>query len=82
MVAVLPSKTAKPALVATLLECGAHLDTVNINGKTFADFVKVHEVVNEVKFTSLQCLAARVVKKYRLHLDNEIPHLTDFVELH
>lgn len=86
VVAATASKTAKPALASALLECGAHLDTVNVTGKSFLYYVKglqAHEIVNEVKFTSLQCLAARAIKQHGILYENEIPQLlVDFVELH
>jgi len=86
VVAAAASKTAKSSLVNTLLECGAHFDTVNATGKTFADFVRgqpIHEVVNEARFTTLQCLAARAVRHHRIQYVTKVPNLLiDFIELH
>lgn len=78
---------AKPQVVMTLLENGAHLDAVNADERTFADLVKprqpVHEVVNVLKFTNLQCLAARVIQRHNIPHEGLLPtKLSDFVELH
>lgn len=78
---------AKPNVIMTLLENGAHLDAVNADERTFADLVKprqpVHEVVNVLKFTNLQCLAARVIQRHNIPHAGLLPtKLSDFVELH
>ena len=78
---------AKPQVITTLLENGAHLDAVNADDRTFADLVKprqpVHEVVNVLKFTNLQCLAAKVIQKNNIPHEGHLPRkLSGFVELH
>ena len=80
------NKPAKPNVVNTLLEAGAHLDAINAEGKTFGHLLKnqaQHEVVSVLKHTNLQCLAAKAIQNY------EIPHwgtlpakLSEFVQLH
>lgn len=78
---------AKPAVVTTLLNNGAHLDAVNAEERTFADLVKprqpVHEIVNVLKFTNLQCLAAKIIQKHNIPHKGQLPtKLSDFVDLH
>jgi len=82
------SSSLNPGVVQALLEGGAHFDAVNNKGKSFETLLKgqpVHEVVNVAKHTSLQCLAAKVIKA------NNIPHrqggvlakaLVEFVDMH
>ncbi|KAJ8944916.1 hypothetical protein NQ318_012725 [Aromia moschata] len=56
-------------VVQALLGHGAHIDLVNDNGETFADLLKgqrVHELVNVAKYTRLSCVAARVIRQFRI----------------
>lgn len=74
-------------VVEALLESGVHLDTVNSDGKVFESLLKtqpLHEVVkNPLKFTNLQCLASRVIKKEGVPYKGLLaPALEHFVELH
>ncbi|XP_033224335.1 protein fem-1 homolog CG6966 isoform X2 [Belonocnema kinseyi] len=71
-------------LATTLLEAGAHLDAVNNEGKTFEmllnDKTRFNSV-NPLKYTSLTCLAARVV--WRTQPIDRVPkHLRNFVQMH
>ena len=64
------NKPAKPNVVSTLLDSGAHLDAVNGEGRTFGELLRgqaVHEVVTVLKYSNLQCLAAR---EYSFHSKN------------
>lgn len=67
----------------TLLENGAHIDTVNNEGKTFEMLYGkfLYDTINPVKYTTLVCLAARVVRRtYKLE---QLPkHLQAFVQMH
>lgn len=71
-------------LAITLLEAGAHIDTVNNEGKTLEMLLcdkRLYDSVNPVKYTTLCCLAARVVR--RTHRMAHVPkHLRAFVQLH
>ncbi|XP_076179059.1 protein fem-1 homolog CG6966 isoform X2 [Ptiloglossa arizonensis] len=68
----------------TLLEAGAHIDTVNNEGKTFQMLLRnkvLYNLINPVKYITLACLAARVVRKtYRIE---QVPkYFQSFVEMH
>merc|ERR1719460_3055789 len=80
------NKPAKPNVVSTLLDSGAHLDAVNGEGRTFGELLRgqaVHEVVTVLKYSNLQCLAARAVRKQSIPHRGQIPaKLSDFVDLH
>jgi len=80
------NKPAKPNVVSTLLDSGAHLDAVNGEGKTFGELLRgqpLHEVVTVMKYSSLQCLAARAVKKHNIPYEGHLPaKLSEFVALH
>ncbi|XP_033323781.2 protein fem-1 homolog CG6966 isoform X1 [Megalopta genalis] len=71
-------------LVFTLLEAGAHIDCVNNNGESFETLIRdkrLYHSVEPVKYITLACLAARIVRKtYKL---DQIPkHLRSFVQMH
>ncbi|PNF33258.1 Protein fem-1-like protein [Cryptotermes secundus] len=80
------SKPCPPALVRKLLDHGAHLDAVNSAGHTFPQLLKgqaIHEIVNPLKYTTLSCLAARVIVKHNIPYKGIIPvTLEPFVEQH
>jgi len=76
----------KPAVVQALLDGGAHFDGANRKDKTFEGLLRgqpVHEVVNVVQHTSLQCLAARVVKANSIPYANVLAKsMVEFVDMH
>lgn len=78
------SHPCPPALATTLLEAGAHLDAVNRDGKTFEMLLKdqtIYDVVEPLKYTTLACLAARVIRRTRQ--SSKVPkHLRAFVAMH
>jgi hypothetical protein len=80
------AKPAKAPVVHTLLDAGAHLDASNGDGRTFADLLKgqhVYEVVNTTRYSSLQCLAAKVIRKQNISYKGLVaPNLEDFVDMH
>ena len=81
------NKPAKPAVVKELLKHGAHLDAVNGDNKTFAQTLRgaqVHEIVNPLHYTNLQCLAAKAIKDDgRIRYEQVLPQsLKTFVDLH
>ncbi|XP_031836407.1 protein fem-1 homolog CG6966 isoform X2 [Nomia melanderi] len=71
-------------VVIALLEAGAHIDAVNNDDESFETLLRnkhLYHSVNPVKYTTLACLAARVVKK--TYSVDQIPkHLQSFVEMH
>ncbi|XP_017758319.1 PREDICTED: protein fem-1 homolog CG6966 isoform X1 [Eufriesea mexicana] len=78
-----------PDLITILLDAGAHIDTVNKMDSTFESLMRnkrlygstILQVCNPVKYVTLTCLAARVVKK--VHDINSVPaQLQAFVEMH
>jgi len=63
------NKPAKPAVIQTLLDHGAHFDLLNTDKRPFFSLIKgqpLHEITNCVRHTSLACLASRVVMKHSL----------------
>lgn len=79
-------KPSKPAVVKALLDGGAHFDAINESRKTFAQLLRgqpVHEVVNVVQHTNLQCLAAKVIKQQHIpYQDVLAKKLAEFVDIH
>lgn len=75
-----------PPLVRTLLAHGAHLDTIDSQGKTFKDLLEdqeIHHIVNPIHYTKLSCLAARVIRRQKIKFYGEIPsQLEEFVLQH
>lgn len=74
----------QPSLSIDLLNAGAHLDAVNKDGKTFETLLcnkQLYDSIQPLKYTTLACLAARVVK--RTQGISRVPHhLRAFVEIH
>ncbi|XP_050306187.1 protein fem-1 homolog CG6966 isoform X2 [Anthonomus grandis grandis] len=69
-----------------LLEGGAHLDQVNNNGETFSSLLKcqqAHQIVDVMKYSSLKCAAANVIKQFKIPYKRVVPKaLESFIELH
>ena len=80
------NKPAKPLVVHELVEAGAHLDAVNKDGRSFASLLKgqsIHEIINPLRFTNLQCLAAKVIQTNNIAYHGYLsPGLEEFVNLH
>ncbi|XP_015590859.1 protein fem-1 homolog CG6966 isoform X2 [Cephus cinctus] len=74
----------RPDLATALLDAGAHIDAVNKEGQTVETLLKdkyLYDAVNPLKYTTLACLAARVVRK--THPLERVPkHLLSFVQMH
>lgn len=70
-----------PELRTMLLDAGAHFDAVNNDGKTFTDLMANKLEHNPLKYTTLTCLAARVVRRTK-QMRNVPRHLHDFVQRH
>ena len=82
------NKSASREIVLALLKGGAHLDTLNNSSQTFESLranrhQQIHQVVNSVQFTSLQCLCARSLRRHRIPYENTLPRtVSKFVDLH
>lgn len=78
-------KTPSPDIMLSLLKAGAHIDTINGEEKEAMDYLdakkkSVTSVIMPQNFTSLQCLAAKVVRKNKIRyrcLPKELQHFTD-----
>ncbi|XP_037945333.1 protein fem-1 homolog CG6966 [Teleopsis dalmanni] len=77
---------SSPSLVKILLDNGAHLDTKNKDGETFESLIKptkIHEICNPLKYTTLRCLASRVIQQHKLPYQDCVPvSLHSFIEQH
>ncbi|EEB16000.1 Sex-determining protein fem-1, putative [Pediculus humanus corporis] len=77
-----------PVLITTLLENGAHIDSVNSDKKTMESILRgrLHPtIINPIKYKSLACLAANTLAKNtkREYYVDQIPKsLIPFVEDH
>lgn len=73
-------------VVQVLLNHGAHFDIVNNSGDTFCSLLKgqqVHELVNVAKYTRLSCVAARVIKQFKIPYKGIVPAaLESFIAYH
>ncbi|XP_012260648.1 protein fem-1 homolog B [Athalia rosae] len=74
------------SIIIDLTEAGAHMDTVNIKGKTpyDASSTGVAEIIlRSQNKISLKCMAAKAVKTYNLNYSGSVPRcLESFIELH
>ncbi|XP_033211455.1 protein fem-1 homolog B isoform X2 [Belonocnema kinseyi] len=74
------------AIIMGLIEAGAHMDTVNSQGKTpyEAATTGVAEIILRTQTKlSLKCMAAKAVKTYNLSYCGSVPQsLESFIELH
>ncbi|XP_064078564.1 protein fem-1 homolog A-like [Macrobrachium nipponense] len=75
-------------ILDALLSAGGHLDAVNKEGLSFVNLrvfhgEKPHQLVNPVRHTSLQCLAAAAVRKHGIKYKDVVhPRLERFVDMH
>ena len=80
------NKPNKYGLLVKLLESGAHIDAANNDDKTAGDLlsgVDINDIVNSLEYTSLQCLAAREIRKAKIPYKGHIPKkLEVFVSIH
>ncbi|XP_051154335.1 protein fem-1 homolog B-like [Leptopilina boulardi] len=74
------------AIIMGLIEAGAHMDTVNSQGKTPYESATtgVADIILRTQTKlSLKCMAAKVVKTYNLSYCGSVPQsLESFIELH
>ncbi|XP_064110421.1 protein fem-1 homolog C-like [Macrobrachium nipponense] len=82
------NKVCPKDLVDALLSGGAHLDAMNSQGQTFASLrasrgQPVSQLVNVVRHTSLQCLAAASIRRHGIPYKDVLPsRLVKFVDMH
>jgi hypothetical protein len=74
-------------LILLLLSSGAHLDAVNSQGKTANDLCKgspkLYSLIQPVNYLTLQCLAARAIKKHSIPYNDCLnTKLANFVDIH
>ncbi|XP_066963607.1 protein fem-1 homolog C-like [Macrobrachium rosenbergii] len=75
-------------ILDALLSAGCHLDAVNKNGLSFGSLrasqgEELHQIVNPVRHTSLQCLAAAAIRKHGIAYKGVVqPKLEQFVDMH
>lgn len=72
-------------LVRMLLDAGAHIDQPNKNDARPITMIADNpvNVIPILRYTTLKCLAATVIAKYKIPYRNQVPHrLEDVVRLH
>ncbi|KAK0161085.1 hypothetical protein PV327_009600 [Microctonus hyperodae] len=73
-------------LATILLNSGAHLDAINKHGHTYESLLENKhrfDSINPLKYTSLKCLAARVIKRTNeIDIVSVPKHLREFVSKH
>lgn len=75
----------KQEIVEVLLEAGAHVDQVTSLGERPSTFLRQNSKchINILNYTTLKCLAARVIQQYRIPYSGEVPtHLESFIRMH
>lgn len=82
------NKQCRREMLITLLNAGAHLDTLNRSGQSFASIrasrgQRLFQLVNPLQFVSLQCLAAATLRRHGLPYETTLhPRLKQFVDQH
>ncbi|XP_064110422.1 protein fem-1 homolog A-A-like [Macrobrachium nipponense] len=82
------NKECPKGVVDALLSGGVHLDAMNSQGQTFASLrasrgQPVSQLVNVVRHTSLQCLAAASIRRHGIPYKDVLPsRLVKFVDMH
>lgn len=82
------NKQCRRELLTALLAAGAHLDTLNRSGQSFASLrasrgQRLHQLINPLHHISLQCLAAATLRRHGLPYDTTLhPRLAQFVDQH
>lgn len=80
-------KTPDADIMLSLLKAGAHIDTVNGEDKEAMDYLVTRKkalvsTIMPQNFTSLQCLAAKALRKYKIRY-RSLPHeLQQFTDKH
>jgi hypothetical protein len=82
----LASNSERDKIICLLLNAKTHLDACNVHNKTAADLYKggkMYQVINPINYLSLQCLAAKVIQKYKIpYREHMTSKLADFVAIH
>lgn len=85
----LKNKKQSDELILLLLKFGAHLDYTTQTSQTLVDKynlkyqTSILHLINPVKFTSLQCLAAKAINNHALNYENILSkNLCEFVQRH
>ncbi|XP_044001373.1 protein fem-1 homolog C isoform X2 [Aphidius gifuensis] len=79
------SHPCRTDLAKILLDNGAHIDTVNKKNQNFESLLnnkQRFDSINPIKYTSLMCLAARVIVKSKININRVPRHLRVFVLQH
>lgn len=74
-----------PQIVEVLLKAGGHVDQVTASGERPSKNLRLNPKchISILNYTSLKCLAARVIQKHRIPYAGEVPkHLEAFVKMH
>ncbi|XP_068245458.1 protein fem-1 homolog A-like [Palaemon carinicauda] len=75
-------------MLEALLAAGAHLDATNALGESFESLrasrgEKLHQIVNPVRYTSLQCLAASTIRRHGIPYKGLLhDQLARFADMH
>lgn len=72
-------------IVRRLLAAGAHLDQPNKNDHRPITFITINPMnsIPLINYTTLKCLAATVIAKYKIPFRNQVPkELEDVIRLH
>ncbi|MCL4115580.1 UNVERIFIED_CONTAM: hypothetical protein GTU68_017642, partial [Idotea baltica] len=70
-----------------LLNGNSHIDFLNNDKQTFESLRQskgqpIHQIINSLQHTSLQCLSARVLQTHKIPFSQLPPRLSDFVSQH
>lgn len=80
------NKPCKLDVIRVLLNNGAHLDRCNAKRQNCMDLmrgVSIYDITSPVNYTTLQCLAAKVIVNHKLPYKGQVPKkLETLIELH
>lgn len=81
------NKQCQKDITLALLKGGSHLDFLNHDKQTFETIRNtkgqaLHEVINSLQHTTLQCLSAKVVQNFNIPRTALPPRLAQFVDQH
>jgi len=82
------NKQCRKDMLTSLIAAGAHIDTLNEGGQSFESLRaqrghQIHQLINPLQHTSLQCLAAASLRKHQISYKEILhPRLVQFVDLH
>lgn len=81
------NKQLRKDIALALLNGGSHLDFLNSDNHTFESLRQgrgqpLHQIVNSLNHTSLQCLCARLLQSHKIDFSELPPRLAEFVTNH